>query len=51
MIEFQYFDGCPGAKESMDNLMEVALEMNINDSEIDIVLIPGYFQGKTSPNA
>jgi hypothetical protein len=55
MIEFQYFDGCPNARESLENLREVQKELGIGDKEISIVEIPGIesaesmsFQGSPS---
>lgn len=40
MIEFQYFEGCPNAKKSLDNLMEVKNELKLNDDEIQIIQVP-----------
>ena len=40
MIEFQYFEGCPNAKATLNNLLEVQDELNINDNEISVVKVP-----------
>jgi hypothetical protein len=40
MIEFQFFDGCPNAKSTYENLIEVVKELNINRAEIRIVKVP-----------
>ena len=40
MIEFQYFEGCPNAKTSLDNLLHVMHELNIHDDEINIMQLP-----------
>jgi len=40
MIEFQFFEGCPNSKNSLDNLLEVTRELNINDDEISIIQVP-----------
>ena len=39
MIEFQYFEGCPNAKASLNNLLEVKDELHINDDEIRIIQV------------
>lgn len=40
MIEFQYFDGCPNAKATLNSLMEVSDELGINENDISIVEVP-----------
>lgn len=40
MIKFQYFEGCPNAKISLDNLIEVKNELKLNDNEIQIIQVP-----------
>ncbi|MBA7550093.1 hypothetical protein ES705_42599 [subsurface metagenome] len=40
MIEFQYFENCPNAKTSLDNLVEVKNELEFNDDEIQIIQVP-----------
>jgi hypothetical protein len=40
MIEFQYFEGCPNAKTSLDNLLEIKQELNIHDNQINIMQLP-----------
>jgi hypothetical protein len=40
MIEFQYFEGCPNAKTSMDNLLEVKRELNLKDCDIRVIMVP-----------
>jgi glutaredoxin len=39
MIEFQYFSGCPHAKDTIQNLREVMTEMGIVDGEMHIINI------------
>ena len=40
MITFQYFDECPNAKNTLDNLKEVLKELEIPEKEIEILEIP-----------
>lgn len=40
MIEFQYFEGCPNAKASLNNLLEIKDELNIGDDEIRVIQVP-----------
>jgi hypothetical protein len=40
MIEFQYFDGCPNAKATLNNLMEVGGELRIDENDIRIIQVP-----------
>ena len=40
VIGFQYFEGCPNAKATLDNLREIQSELGIPDSEILIVEVP-----------
>jgi len=44
MIEFQYFNGCPHAKDTFQNLREVMTEMGIVDGDLHIINV-------TSPEA
>ena len=46
MIEFQYFDGCPNAKATLDSLLEIKSELGIADGEIRIVLVPDIESAK-----
>jgi hypothetical protein len=41
MIEFQYFNGCPHAREMLQNLREVMAEMGIVGDELQIINITG----------
>jgi hypothetical protein len=40
MVEFQYFKSCPNASETLDILLELKNELDIDDSEIRIVQVP-----------
>jgi hypothetical protein len=55
VIEFQYFEGCPNAKNSLDNLIVVKKELKLEDNEIRIIEVPDLesaekynFQGSPS---
>jgi len=37
LITFQYFDGCPNARTTLDNLLSVKEELGIADSSIELV--------------
>ena len=37
MIRFQYFDGCPNAQTTLDNLLSVREELGIPTSSIEVV--------------
>ena len=37
MITFQYFMGCPGAEETLRNLLSVQAELGIPESELELV--------------
>jgi hypothetical protein len=39
MIEFQYFEGCPNAKTTLDNLLEIRDDLNMDESDIRIVQV------------
>lgn len=52
MIQFQYFEGCPNAKESLAHLVQMQQELGIDEQEIEIVEVPDaetserlHFQG------
>jgi glutaredoxin len=52
MIQFQYFEGCPNAKQTLEHLRMVQAELGIDSREIDIVEVPDaasserlHFQG------
>lgn len=52
MIEFQYFDGCPNSKESLNNLQDFLIKANIPKDQLQITLIENeemarnvHFQG------
>ena len=40
MITFQYFEGCPNAQETLDNLLGLKAELRIPGSEIELVEVP-----------
>lgn len=40
MIEFQYFIGCPHAKDTLRNLREVLTEMGIGEDKLQIINVP-----------
>jgi hypothetical protein len=40
LIKFQYFDGCPNAQATLDNLRDVAKELGIPDDDIQLVEVP-----------
>ncbi|WP_297888387.1 alkylmercury lyase [Sulfurihydrogenibium sp.] len=55
MVEFQYFEGCPNAKETLDNLLSLVSEGFLKHEEIKIVKITSVddaeklnFQGSPS---
>jgi hypothetical protein len=39
MIEFQYFNGCPHARDTLRNLREVIAEMGIGEDELHIIKV------------
>ena len=41
MITFQFFDGCPNSTKTLSNLKEVLVELDIPESEIEIIEVPG----------
>ena len=55
MIEFQFFNGCPNADVTLENLRAVMLEMSIPESQLKISVVPDIdtakrlnFQGSPS---
>lgn len=40
MITFQYFRGCPNARSTLDNLLEVRDELGIPETHIHLVEVP-----------
>jgi len=40
LITFQYFDGCPNAKATLENLLSLKAELGIPESEIELVEVP-----------
>ncbi len=55
MSTFQYFDGCPNAKATLESLLSLKAELEIADSEIELVEVPDlslaeelWFQGSPS---
>ncbi len=52
MIQFQYFEGCPNAKQTLEHLYTVQKELSLDKQEIEIVEVPDaasseivHFQG------
>jgi hypothetical protein len=52
MIQFQYFEGCPNAKLTLEHLHAAQKELGIEEQEIEIVEVPDaasserlHFQG------
>jgi hypothetical protein len=41
VITFQYFDGCPNADVTLENLYRAGEELGIPESEIELVEVPG----------
>ncbi len=55
LIEFQYFEGCPNAVETLANLKEAMSELNIPEDQLKVVEVPDIdlanrltFQGSPS---
>jgi hypothetical protein len=55
IIEFQFFNGCPNAGETLQNLQEVITELGISDEQLKISVVPDIdtakrlcFQGSPS---
>ena len=46
MITFQYFDECPNARKTLDNLLSVKEELGIPDSSIELVEVPDPAQAE-----
>ncbi len=46
MITFQYFDGCPNAQATLDNLLEVGEELGIPENHIQLVEVPDPAQAE-----
>ena len=40
MITFQYFEGCPNAQATLDNLREVGEELGIPKTDIELLEVP-----------
>jgi hypothetical protein len=40
MITFQYFEGCPNAQATLENLLSLRAELGIPESEIELVEVP-----------
>ena len=40
MITFQYFDGCPNAEVSLENLYGAGKELGIPESDIELIEVP-----------
>ncbi|PMP77261.1 MAG: alkylmercury lyase [Sulfurihydrogenibium sp.] len=55
MVEFQYFEGCPNAKQTLDNLLSLVNDGFLKEDEIKIVKVDSVedaqnlnFQGSPS---
>ncbi|MGC9119895.1 MAG: alkylmercury lyase [Sulfurihydrogenibium sp.] len=55
MVEFQYFEGCPNAKQTLENLLSLVKEGFLKEDEIKIVKVDSVedaqnlnFQGSPS---
>jgi hypothetical protein len=46
MIEFQFFDGCPNADDTLQNLREVMMEQHMNRDHLRITVIPDIESAK-----
>lgn len=46
MITFQYFDGCPNARTTLDNPLSVRDELGIPESSIKLVEVPDPAQAE-----
>jgi hypothetical protein len=46
LITFQYFDGCPNAQTTLDNLLSVREELGIPESSIELVEVPDPAQAE-----
>jgi len=46
VITFQYFDGCPNARVTLDNLLEVTKELGTAETDIQIVKVPDPAQAE-----
>ena len=46
LITFQYFDGCPNARTTLDNLFSVREELGIPESSIELVEVPDPAQAE-----
>jgi len=46
LITFQYFDGCPNAQATLDNLLSVREELGIAESSVELVEVPDPAQAK-----
>lgn len=40
MITFQYFDGCPNAQATLENLLSLREELRVPESEIELIEVP-----------
>ena len=41
VIEFQYFQGCPNAEGTLQNLREVVSELHISETSLKMTEVPG----------
>lgn len=46
MIEFLYFEGCPNAKETLNNLYELVNDGLIDKNEISVIEVPDMIKAK-----
>ena len=52
LITFQFFDGCPNAQVTLDNLLSVMEELGLHEAELEMIEVPdpslaeeAHFQG------
>ena len=46
MIEFQFFDGCPNADDTLQNLREAMMELHITTDHLKVTEIPDIESAK-----
>ncbi|MDP1623870.1 MAG: hypothetical protein Q8M08_16205 [Bacteroidales bacterium] len=47
LIEFQYFDGCPNADGTLQNLREVMAELGISETQLKMIEVPSIESAET----
>ena len=48
MLSFQYFDGCPNAEKTLQNLKSVVAELGLPENEIEMVNVAGPEDAESS---